>query len=173
MLFYNLNLILILFSRKPLIIKHFIFRVKQIRDVRRKYENILTLANSVTGHFRDVVNSQRLLGENFAELAQKSSELVDEFTLNCESHRQLVKHGEALLGTKNSPFFVCSLKPLSLTRFLFVTKRELKPIHVESSNTMSQNHRRHTANSSQLRSSPSRIRRVQSGLGRVKIGHDE
>jgi hypothetical protein len=143
--------------------------------VRRKYENILTLANSLTGHFRDVVNSQRLLGENFAEMAQKSSELVDEFTLSCESHRQLVKHGEALLGTENSPFF-CSLKPLSLTRFLYVTKtlkRELKPIHVESSNTLPQNDRRHAANRAQLRSSPTRIRRVQSGLGRVKIGHDE
>jgi hypothetical protein len=52
----------------------------------------------MAAHFRDVVNSQRLLGENFADLAQKSSELIDEFTLNCETQRQLVKHGESLLG---------------------------------------------------------------------------
>lgn len=60
------------------------------------------LANSMSAHFRDVINSQRLLGENFAELAQKSSELIDEFTLNCETQRQLVKHGELLLGKKKT-----------------------------------------------------------------------
>lgn len=52
----------------------------------------------MTAHFRDMLHTQRLLGENFAELAQKSSELIDEFTLNCETQRHLVKHGETLLG---------------------------------------------------------------------------
>lgn len=84
--------------------------IEQIRDVRRKYENILTLSNSMAAHFRDMLHTQRLMGENFAELAQKSPELFDEFTVNSETQRQTVKNGETLLEEMNQ--FNSSLRTL-------------------------------------------------------------
>lgn len=43
-------------------------------------------------------------------MAQKSHDLIDEFTVNSETQRQLVRHGESLLGTLN--LFVSSLTTL-------------------------------------------------------------
>lgn len=57
-----------------------------------------------------MVQTQKQLGETFSELAQKSSELIDEFTTNSETQRQLVKHGEQLLSGLN--VFTSSLRTL-------------------------------------------------------------
>jgi hypothetical protein len=38
------------------------------------------------------------MADSFADLAQKSTELIDEFSVNSETQRQIVRHGETLLG---------------------------------------------------------------------------
>jgi hypothetical protein len=44
------------------------------------------------------MQSQKNLSDTFADLAQKSPELINEFTLNAETQRQIIKHGESLLS---------------------------------------------------------------------------
>ena len=73
-------------------------QIEVLRDTQRKYANILRLSRSLANHFFQVVQTQRALGEAFAEQAQRSAELQDEFTYNCEAQRALVKNGETLLG---------------------------------------------------------------------------
>jgi hypothetical protein len=45
-----------------------------------------------------MLQTQKQLADSFADLAQKSTELIDEFTVNSETQRQVVRHGENLLG---------------------------------------------------------------------------
>lgn len=77
-------------------------QIELLRDTKRKYENILRLSRLLTSHFSQVVNTQRLLGEAFSEQAQRSAELQDEFTYNCETQKALVRNGETLTGTQLS-----------------------------------------------------------------------
>jgi arfaptin len=39
-----------------------------------------------------------MLADSFATLSQKTPELIDEFSSNCETQRNLVKNGETLLS---------------------------------------------------------------------------
>lgn len=73
-------------------------QIEVLRDMQRKYANILRLAKMLTTHFCSVVQTQRALGEAFSEQAQRSPELQEEFSYNCETQRALVKNGEVLLG---------------------------------------------------------------------------
>jgi len=73
-------------------------QIEFLRDTKRKYENILRLSRALTNHFAQVVQTQRALGEAFSEQAQRSAELQDEFTYNCETQRALVRNGETLIG---------------------------------------------------------------------------
>ncbi|BFZ24581.1 hypothetical protein BsWGS_27619 [Bradybaena similaris] len=84
--------------------------IESLRDVQRKYANILRMARAMASHFHNVVQTQRALAESFSELAQKSPELQEEFLFNCETQRTLVKNGEILLGALN--FFVSSVNTL-------------------------------------------------------------
>ncbi|GFN79359.1 Arfaptin-2 [Plakobranchus ocellatus] len=84
--------------------------IESLRDTQRKYSNILRLARAMASHFYNVVQTQRLLGESFSELSQKSPELQEEFIYNCETQRTLVKNGEILLGALN--FFISSVNTL-------------------------------------------------------------
>ena len=45
-----------------------------------------------------VVQTQRALGDAFAEMSQKSPELHEEFSYNCETQRVISKNGETLIG---------------------------------------------------------------------------
>ena len=45
-----------------------------------------------------VVQTQRALGDAFAEMSQKSPELQEEFAYNCETQRVISKNGETLIG---------------------------------------------------------------------------
>ena len=74
-------------------------KIEGLRDTQRKYANILRLARMLTQHYYNVVQTQRALGEGFAELAQKSPELQEEFRYNSETQQALVKNGEILLST--------------------------------------------------------------------------
>lgn len=73
-------------------------QIETLKDMQRKYANILRLARTLTNHFSQVVQTQRALGEAFAEQSQRNPELQEEFSYNCETQRNLVKNGEVLLG---------------------------------------------------------------------------
>uniref|UniRef100_T1IZ06 AH domain-containing protein n=1 Tax=Strigamia maritima TaxID=126957 RepID=T1IZ06_STRMM len=85
-------------------------QIDSLRDTQRKYANILRLARALTSHFYHVVQTQVALGDSFADLAQKSPELQEEFMYNAETQRSLTKNGETLLGALN--FFVSSVNTL-------------------------------------------------------------
>ncbi|XP_052078539.1 arfaptin-2-like isoform X2 [Mytilus californianus] len=85
-------------------------QIEVLRDMQRKYANILRLAKNLTSHFCNVVQTQRALGEAFSEQAQRSPELQEEFSYNCETQRALVKNGEVLLGAMN--FFTSTINTL-------------------------------------------------------------
>lgn len=85
-------------------------QIEQLRDIQRKYSNVLRLSRALTSHFYHVVQTQHALGEAFSELAQKSPELQEEFVYNAETQRSLTKNGETLLGALN--FFVSSVNTL-------------------------------------------------------------
>lgn len=73
-------------------------QIETLKDMQRKYANILRLARTLTNNFSQVVQTQRALGEAFAEQSQRNPELQEEFSYNCETQRNLVKNGEVLLG---------------------------------------------------------------------------
>nr|CAG4649562.1 EOG090X0AQE [Scapholeberis mucronata]SVE93790.1 EOG090X0AQE [Scapholeberis mucronata] len=85
-------------------------QIELLRDVQRKYLNILRLSRALSSHFQHVVVTQQGLGEAFAELAQKSPELQSEFLCNAETQRSLSRHGEILMAALN--FFVSSVNTL-------------------------------------------------------------
>jgi len=85
-------------------------QIEILRDTQRKYLNILRLARALTSHFYHVVQTQRQLGDSFADLSQKSPELQEEFSYNAETQRTLCKNGEALLNALN--FFTSSVNTL-------------------------------------------------------------
>nr|CAG4643401.1 EOG090X0AQE [Ilyocryptus agilis] len=85
-------------------------QIELLRDVQRKYLNILRLSRALSSHFQHVVITQQGLGEAFADLAQKSPELQSEFLCNAETQRSLSRHGEVLMAALN--FFVSSVNTL-------------------------------------------------------------
>uniref|UniRef100_UPI00358E719D arfaptin-2-like isoform X2 n=1 Tax=Myxine glutinosa TaxID=7769 RepID=UPI00358E719D len=85
-------------------------QIEILRETQHKYENVLRLAHELTRHFSLVVQTQRTLGDTFADLSQKSPELQEEFGYNAETQRLLCKNGETLLSAIN--FFVSSVNTL-------------------------------------------------------------
>ncbi|KAL7832114.1 hypothetical protein AOLI_G00296620 [Acnodon oligacanthus] len=85
-------------------------QIDVLRETKQKYEHILRLAQALSGHFYNMVQTQQALGDTFADLSQKSPELQDEFGYNAETQRLLCKNGETLLGAIN--FFVSSINTL-------------------------------------------------------------
>ncbi|XP_026790889.1 arfaptin-2a isoform X3 [Pangasianodon hypophthalmus] len=85
-------------------------QIDVLRETKQKYEHILRLAQALTTHFYNVVQTQQALGDTFADLSQKSPELQDEFGYNAETQKLLCKNGETLLGAIN--FFVSSINTL-------------------------------------------------------------
>ncbi|XP_022084502.1 arfaptin-2-like isoform X3 [Acanthaster planci] len=85
-------------------------QIEVLRDTQRKYGNIMKLARVLTNHFYQVVQTQRSLGDAFAELAQKSTELAEEFNYNAETQKSLCTNGETLLGALT--FFTSSVSTL-------------------------------------------------------------
>lgn len=84
--------------------------IEALRDTQRKYSQVLRLARALSSHFYHVVNTQHQLGDAFADLAQKSPELQEEFIYNSETQRTLSRNGETLLNALN--FFVSSVNTL-------------------------------------------------------------
>lgn len=72
--------------------------IDNLRETKKKYEAILQFSRNLAIHFSNIMQSQRYLTDTFADLAQKSPELITEFTSNAETQRHLIKHGEHLLN---------------------------------------------------------------------------
>ncbi|OWK55657.1 arfaptin-1 isoform X3 [Lonchura striata] len=81
-----------------------------LRDNKKKYENILRLAQTLSTQLFQMVHTQRQLGDAFADLSLKSLELHEEFGYNAETQKLLAKNGETLLGAIN--FFIASVNTL-------------------------------------------------------------
>ena len=72
--------------------------IDHLRDLKKKYENILSLSSSLSTYFSNIVNTQRQLGDSFADLAQKSPELIEEFNANAQTQRNLARHADTLIS---------------------------------------------------------------------------
>ncbi|PKK22212.1 arfaptin-1 isoform X7 [Columba livia] len=81
-----------------------------LRDNKKKYENILRLAQTLSTQLFQMVHTQRQLGDAFADLSLKSLELHEEFGYNADTQKLLAKNGETLLGAIN--FFIASVTTL-------------------------------------------------------------
>nr|XP_020636996.1 arfaptin-1 isoform X3 [Pogona vitticeps] len=85
-------------------------QIEILRDNKKKYENILRLAQTLSTQLFQMMNTQRQLGDAFADLSLKSLELHEEFGYNAETQKLLAKNGETLLGAIN--FFIASVNTL-------------------------------------------------------------
>ncbi|XP_078494685.1 arfaptin-2-like isoform X1 [Ciona intestinalis] len=85
-------------------------KIEILRDTKRKYENLLALARALATHFSNIIQTQKVLGEAFAELSAKSQELQEEFRYNSETQHVLSKNGENLLSAVN--FFISGVTTL-------------------------------------------------------------
>uniref|UniRef100_A0A8C8VDV4 ADP ribosylation factor interacting protein 1 n=1 Tax=Pelusios castaneus TaxID=367368 RepID=A0A8C8VDV4_9SAUR len=85
-------------------------QIEILRDNKKKYENILRLAQTLSTQLYQMVHTQRQLGDAFADLSLKSLELHEEFGYNAETQKLLAKNGETLLGAIN--FFIASVNTL-------------------------------------------------------------
>ncbi|XP_038610961.1 arfaptin-1 isoform X4 [Tachyglossus aculeatus] len=81
-----------------------------LRDNKKKYENILKLAQTLSTQLYQMVHTQRQLGDAFADLSLKTLELHEEFGYNADTQKLLAKNGETLLGAIN--FFIASVNTL-------------------------------------------------------------
>ncbi|XP_021051629.1 arfaptin-1 isoform X1 [Mus pahari] len=81
-----------------------------LRDNKKKYENILKLAQTLSTQLFQMVHTQKQLGDAFADLSLKSLELHEEFGYNADTQKLLAKNGETLLGAIN--FFIASVNTL-------------------------------------------------------------
>lgn len=77
-------------------------RIEKLRDLRSRYENVTKLAQTLASQTAQVTQTQRLLGDVFADLSLKTPELHEEFGFNAETQRFLSKNGESLLRSINS-----------------------------------------------------------------------
>ncbi|XP_028455526.1 arfaptin-1 isoform X3 [Perca flavescens] len=85
-------------------------QIDVLRDNKRKYQNVIKLAQTLASQLSQIMQTQRQLGDAFADLSLKSPELHEEFGYNADTQKLLSKNGETLLGAIN--FFICSVNTL-------------------------------------------------------------
>ncbi|KAM9314449.1 arfaptin-1 isoform 3-T3 [Pholidichthys leucotaenia] len=85
-------------------------QIEVLRDNKRKYQNVIKLAQTLASQLSQVMQTQRQLGDAFADLSLKSPELHEEFGYNADTQKLLSKNGETLLGAIN--FFISSVNTL-------------------------------------------------------------
>ncbi|CAF1021864.1 unnamed protein product [Adineta steineri] len=85
-------------------------QIEQLRETKRRYENVLALARSYANHFSNLLNTQRALSDTFLDLKHKSFHLCDEYGYNADTQNLLVRHGEILMGALN--YFISTLDTL-------------------------------------------------------------
>ncbi|XP_066515884.1 arfaptin-1 isoform X3 [Hoplias malabaricus] len=85
-------------------------QIEVLRDNKRKYEHVVKLAQTLANQLALMMQTQRQLGDAFADLSLKSPELHEEFGYNAETQKLLSKNGETLLGAIQ--FFIASVNTL-------------------------------------------------------------
>ncbi|XP_049901446.1 arfaptin-1 isoform X1 [Epinephelus moara] len=85
-------------------------QIEVLRDNKRKYQNVIKLAQTLATQLSQIMQTQRQLGDAFADLSLKSPELHEEFGYNADTQKLLSKNGETLLGAIN--FFISSVNTL-------------------------------------------------------------
>ena len=85
-------------------------QIEGLRETQRKYANVLKLARQLTQNFHAIIQTQKLMAEDFMDLSMKAPELQDEFTQNGDLQKVLVKNGETLLNALG--FFTTNLATL-------------------------------------------------------------
>uniref|UniRef100_A0A3B1K841 ADP-ribosylation factor interacting protein 1 (arfaptin 1) n=1 Tax=Astyanax mexicanus TaxID=7994 RepID=A0A3B1K841_ASTMX len=85
-------------------------QIEILRDNKRKYEHVVKLAQTLATQLGQMMQTQRQLGDAFADLSLKSPELHEEFGYNAETQKLLSKNGETLLGAIQ--FFIASVNTL-------------------------------------------------------------
>ncbi|XP_073320496.1 arfaptin-1 isoform X2 [Pagrus major] len=85
-------------------------QIEVLRDNKRKYQHVIKLAQTLANQLTQMMQTQRQLGDAFADLSLKSPELHEEFGYNADTQKLLAKNGETLLGAIN--FFICSVETL-------------------------------------------------------------
>ncbi|XP_059199156.1 arfaptin-1 isoform X2 [Centropristis striata] len=85
-------------------------QIEVLRDNKKKYQNVIRLAQTLASQLSQIMQTQRQLGDAFADLSLKSPELHEEFGYNADTQKLLSKNGETLLGAIN--FFINSVNTL-------------------------------------------------------------
>ncbi|XP_031585651.1 arfaptin-1 isoform X3 [Oreochromis aureus] len=85
-------------------------QIEVLRDNKRKYQHVIRLAQMLASQLSQIMQTQRQLGDAFADLSLKSPELHEEFGYNAETQKLLSKNGETLLAAIN--FFISSVNTL-------------------------------------------------------------
>ncbi|TNN89737.1 Arfaptin-1 [Liparis tanakae] len=85
-------------------------QIEVLRDNKRKYQNVIRLAQTLSAQLSQIMQTQRQLGDAFADLSLKSPELHEEFGYNAETQKLLSKNGDTLLSAIN--FFISSVNTL-------------------------------------------------------------
>jgi hypothetical protein len=73
-------------------------KIEHLAETKRKYEQILDISRRMTNQFYFFINSQKQLGDLFADLSHKNLDLQNEFRANSEVQKSLFKNGEVLLS---------------------------------------------------------------------------
>ncbi|XP_063042283.1 arfaptin-1-like [Engraulis encrasicolus] len=76
--------------------------IEKLRDLRSRYDNVTKLAQTLASQTAQVTQTQKLLGDVFADLSIKTPELHEEFGFNADTQKFLSKNGETLLKSINS-----------------------------------------------------------------------
>ncbi|XP_071243979.1 arfaptin-1-like isoform X3 [Salvelinus alpinus] len=85
-------------------------QIEVLRDNKLKYEHVVKLTQTLANQLTQMMQTQRQLGDAFADLGLKSPELHEEFGYNADTLKLLSKNGESLLGAIN--FFIASVNTL-------------------------------------------------------------
>ncbi|XP_028306689.1 arfaptin-1 isoform X2 [Gouania willdenowi] len=85
-------------------------QIEILRDNKKKYQNVIRLAQTLANQLSQIMLTQRQLGDAFADLSLKSPELHEEFGYNADTQKLLSKNGDTLLGAIN--FFIASVNTL-------------------------------------------------------------
>ncbi|XP_026989828.1 arfaptin-1 isoform X3 [Tachysurus fulvidraco] len=85
-------------------------RIDVLHENKRKYVQVVTLAQTLASQLAQMMQTQRQLGDAFADLSLKTPELHEEFGYNADTQKLLSKNGETLLGAIN--FFIASINTL-------------------------------------------------------------
>ncbi|XP_061575216.1 arfaptin-1 isoform X2 [Cololabis saira] len=85
-------------------------QIELLRDNKKKYQNVIKLAQTLASQLSQIMQTQRQLGDAFADLSLKSPELHEEFGYNADTQKLLSKNGDTLLAAIN--FFISSVNTL-------------------------------------------------------------